>query len=81
MIKLDYIYFKSVLLELSRLSNHKSDNSPTSLEEKKEKARTRAKAVSNNARWAKKHRTTKQRTPGIRVVGYEFSDDQPEQNE
>jgi hypothetical protein len=64
---------------LSGLPNQETDGKHTSLEEKKEKAR--AKAVSDNAQWAKKHRTTKQRTPGIRVVGYEFLDRESETDE
>lgn len=66
---------------MSGLSNQETDGKQTSLEEKREKARERAKAVSDNAQWAKKHRTTKQRTPGIRVVGYEFSDREAETDE
>ncbi len=38
-------------------------------ERKKEEARRRAKSVSDNARWARKTGTTRQRTPGVKIVG------------
>ena len=38
-------------------------------ERKKEAARRRAKSVSDNARWARKTGTTRQRTPGVKIVG------------
>jgi len=38
-------------------------------ERKKEEARRRAKSVSDNARWARKTGTTRQRTPGVKIIG------------
>ena len=38
-------------------------------EKKKEESRRRAKSVRDNARWARKTGTTRQRTPGVKVVG------------
>jgi len=36
---------------------------------KKEESRRRAKSVSDNARWARKTGTTRQRTPGVKIIG------------
>jgi len=38
-------------------------------ERKKEEARRRAKSVHDNARWARKTGTTRQRTPGVKIIG------------
>ena len=38
-------------------------------ERKKEESRRRAKSVSDNARWARKKGTSRQMTPGVKVIG------------
>jgi hypothetical protein len=46
-------------------------------EKKKEESRRRAKSVRDNARWAQKTGTSRQVTPGVKVVGASLFRDEP----
>ncbi len=46
-------------------------------EKKKEESRRRAKSVADNARWARKTGTSRQRTPGVKVIGASLFRDEP----
>ena len=39
------------------------------MERKKEAARKKAKSVRDNARWARRHGTSRQQTPGVKIIG------------
>ncbi|MGY5872800.1 MAG: hypothetical protein RTV72_11180 [Candidatus Thorarchaeota archaeon] len=47
-------------------------------EKKKEESRKRAKSVADNARWARKTGTSRQMTPGVKVIGAPLFRDEPE---
>jgi len=47
-------------------------------EKKKEESRKRAKSVRDNARWARKTGTSRQMTPGVKVIGAPLFRDEPE---
>jgi len=49
-------------------------------EKKKEESRRRAKIVADNARWARKTGTSRQMTPGVKVVGAPLFRDPPEES-
>lgn len=49
-------------------------------EKKKEESRRRAKSVSDNARWARKTGTSRQMTPGVKIVGAPLFRDDPEES-
>ena len=49
-------------------------------EKKKEESRKRAKSVTNNARWARKTGTSRQITPGVKVIGASLFRDEPEES-
>ena len=46
-------------------------------EKKKEESRRRAKSVRDNARWARKTGTSRQMTPGVKVIGAPLFRDEP----
>ena len=46
-------------------------------EKKKEESRRRAKSVAENARWARKTGTSRQITPGVKIVGAPLFRDEP----
>ncbi|MGY5881041.1 MAG: hypothetical protein RTV31_12375 [Candidatus Thorarchaeota archaeon] len=46
-------------------------------EKKKEESRRRAKSVRENARWARKTGTSRQMTPGVKVIGAPLFRDEP----
>lgn len=49
-------------------------------EKKKEESRKRAKSVADNARWARKTGTSRQRTPGVKIIGAPLFRDGPEES-
>ncbi|MHA1943597.1 MAG: hypothetical protein ACW96M_04285 [Candidatus Thorarchaeota archaeon] len=44
-------------------------NNLSDIEKKKEAARKRAKSVRDNARWARRKGTSRQQTPGVKIIG------------
>lgn len=51
------------------------------IEKKKEAARKRAKSVRDNARWARRHGTSRQQTPGVKIIGSPLLDGPSEEEE
>jgi len=49
-------------------------------EKKKEESRRRAKSVADNARWARKTGSSRQMTPGVKVIGAPLFRDGPEES-
>lgn len=49
-------------------------------EKKKEESRRRAKSIADNARWARKTGTSRQRTPGVKVIGASLFRDEPKES-
>lgn len=49
-------------------------------EKKKEESRRRAKSVRDNAKWARKTGTSRQITPGVKVIGAPLFKDTPEES-